>query len=322
MREVLYSKLVFVDSHDGVKGKSLRPSFHIPANAFSCSAGESMRMVLKHFTMPKSFYDINESNNIFYYRNTGNSTNIKIVLNEGDYTASELAAEVQRAVRATSGLGGTAFTCAYVPITRTFTLVIPGAYPSGFFFSVFDKSETVPEYYQDTNEVLGGTPTTDVATPVNMFDGGAHTTGGSATTVTSKYPIRLSTIENVYLRCSAQGDAYSTTSFDVKKTGNKIDASDIWAAIPNVVNSNNNIVLEDNSDDFQIHIKQGSVSTLKFSLSDGKGRSLPLVAPDQAVDGNINFNLCFRFEIMSEPHEAHIVSEGVKQYRHPPEMTK
>ena len=56
MREVLYSKLVFVDSHDGLKGsKTLRPSFHVPTNAFSCGQGEAMRMVLKSFTMPKMF---------------------------------------------------------------------------------------------------------------------------------------------------------------------------------------------------------------------------------------------------------------------------
>ena len=51
-KEVLYSKLVFIDSHDGVRGaKTLKPSFHIPSNAFGCSQGESMRLVLKSFTM-------------------------------------------------------------------------------------------------------------------------------------------------------------------------------------------------------------------------------------------------------------------------------
>ena len=53
MREVLYSKLVFVDSHDGLKGsKTLRPSFHVPTNAFSCGQGEAMRMVLTSKSEP------------------------------------------------------------------------------------------------------------------------------------------------------------------------------------------------------------------------------------------------------------------------------
>ena len=85
MREVLYSKLVFVDSHDGLRGaKTLRPSFHVPSHAFSCSQGESMRMVLKHFTMPKGFHNINQDNNTFFYRNTDNNTNVEVKLVPGD----------------------------------------------------------------------------------------------------------------------------------------------------------------------------------------------------------------------------------------------
>ena len=322
MREVLYSKLVFVDSHDGLRGaKTLRPSFHVPSHAFSCSQGESMRMVLKHFTMPKGFHNINQDNNTFFYRNTDNNTNVEVKLVPGDYTGAELATELQARVRATAGLGGT-FTATYDSKTRKMTMTIPTNYPSGFFVGFCDINENTREFYNDSYEVLGGTPTTDVTNPVNMFSGDAHTLNGGTTAVASKYPIRLSTIENIYLRCSAQGDAYCTTSFEPKKTGNKLDATDIWASIPNVENASGNIVLEDNSEDFQIHIKQGTLTDLKFSVSDGKGRELPLVADTQAQDGNINFNLCFKYEIMAEPHEARIVTEGVAQYRHPPEMTK
>ncbi len=323
MRDVLYSRLVFLDSHDGVKGRSsLRPSFHVPTNAFACGQGESMRLVLKNFTMPKSFYDVNQSNSTFWYRNTDNNTSVKITLEPGDYTASELAAEIQARVRATAGLGGSSFAVSYDAKTRKFTCTIPSNYPSGFFFSVFDKTQPAPEYYQDTSELLGGSPTTSVTAPLNMFDGSTHTLAGSSTIVVSKYPIRLSTLENVYLRCSQQGDAYCSTAFEPNKKGNKLDHCDIWAAIPVTVNSNNTIVLDDNSEDYQIHIKHGQVSDIKFSLSDGKGRALPLAGDDQAVDGNINFKLCFKFEIMSEPHEAHIITGGVDRYMHPPSMTK
>lgn len=324
MREVLYSKLVFVDSHDGLKGsKTLRPSFHIPTNAFSCGQGEAMRMVLKSFTMPKSFYDINETNNTFFYRKA-DGAEVEINLDPGDYTGSELAGEITNKVRA-SELGGTAFTCTYTPQTRRLKFTIPSNYPSGYFVCYFDKSIARSMnnhgHYSDAYEVLGGTPSTDISNPVNMFLA-SHSTGTGATVAESKYPVRLSTIENIYLRCSAQGDAYCTTSYDPFKTGNKLDSTDIWAAIPNVTNTNGHIVLEDNSEDFQIHIKQGQVSDLKFSLSDGKGREFPLVRDTQAQDGNINFNLVFKFEILSEPHETRVVTEGVVQYRHPPEMTK
>ena len=324
MREVLYSKLVFLDSHDGVRGrKSLTPSYHIPANAFSCGQGESMRLVLKHFTMPKAFYNINKSNNTFFYRDTGNNSNVELNLAPGNYTATELAAEIQRVVRGTGALSAATFTCTYDAKTRKLTMTIPSASPSGYFVSYFDKRETSPEFYSDANEVLGGTPTTDVANPVNMFNGNAHTNGGGNTTVESKYPIRLNTIENLYLRCSAQGDAFCSTTYEPKKTGNKLDACDIWASIPNIENAEGNIVLTDNSEDFQIYIKHGQLTDLKFAVSDGKGRELPLVADSQAEDGNLNFNLCFKFEIMSEQHEPTIVRPDAanEPFRHPPKMS-
>jgi len=323
MREVLYSKLVFLDSHDGVRGrKSLTPSYHVPANAFSCGQGESMRLVLKHFTMPKAFYNINKSNNTWFWRDTGNNANIELNLAPGNYTAPELAAEVQRVVTGTSALGQ-GFTCTYDAKTRKLSLSIPSGFPSGYFVSYFDKREASPEFYSDANEVLGGTPTTDVNAPVNMFNGNAHVNGGGATVVESKYPIRLNTIENLYLRCSAQGDAYCSTTYEPRKTGNKLDACDIWASIPNIENAEGNIVLTDNSEDFQVYIKHGQLTDIKFAVSDGKGRELPLVADSQAEDGNLNFNLCFKFEIMSEPHEPTIVRPDAvnDKLRHPPKMT-
>ena len=328
MREVLYSKLVFLDSHDGVKGKrSLKPTFHVPTNAFSCGQDESMRMVLKSFTMPKSFYNINQTNNTFFYRKTGTNTDIQVSLTPGDYTATELAQEVQDRVRATPGLGGTSFTCVYEATTKKLKLTIPSNYTTGYFVSYFDKTNTISAsstdnhtHYSDAHEVLGGTPSTTDA-PVQLFDGEVHSSGSGNTIVLSKYPIRLSTIENIFLRCSAQGDAFCSTTYEPFKTGNKLDTTDIWASIPNVTNANNNIVLYDNSEDYQIHMKQHQLSTLKFSVSDGKGRELPLVGVDQAKDGNINFTLVFRFEIMREPHETYIVGEPTAVYRQPPQMT-
>ena len=43
MRGVIYSKLVFLDSQDGVRGaKALRPTFTVPSNDFSVGNEESM----------------------------------------------------------------------------------------------------------------------------------------------------------------------------------------------------------------------------------------------------------------------------------------
>ena len=227
----LYSKLVFLDSHDGVKGRSsLRPSFHVPTNAFACGQNESMRLVLKNFTMPKSFYDVNQSNSTFWYRNTDNNTSIKITLEPGDYTASELAAEIQARVRATPGLGGSSFAVSYDAKTRKFTCTIPSNYRLVSSFRVRQdpiRARILPGHERTPRRLADYVR--DRA--FNML-GSAHTLAGSDTTVVSKYPIRLSTLENVYLRCSQQGDAYCSTAFEPNKKGNKLDHCDIWAASP------------------------------------------------------------------------------------------
>jgi hypothetical protein len=60
MRGVTYSKLVFLDSQDGVRGaKALRPTFTVPSNDFSVGNEESIRLTLKSFSMPVQYYGIN-----------------------------------------------------------------------------------------------------------------------------------------------------------------------------------------------------------------------------------------------------------------------
>ena len=79
MRGVTYSKLVFLDSQDGVRGaKALRPTFTVPSNDFSVGNEESIRLTLKSFSMPVQYYGINQSNNTFHYRNTTTNTNTEI----------------------------------------------------------------------------------------------------------------------------------------------------------------------------------------------------------------------------------------------------
>ena len=56
MRGVTYSKLVFLDSQDGVRGaKALRPTFTVPSNDFSVGNEESIRLTLKSFSMPVQY---------------------------------------------------------------------------------------------------------------------------------------------------------------------------------------------------------------------------------------------------------------------------
>jgi hypothetical protein len=132
---------------------------------------------------------------------------------------------------------GTQFTCAYDEATRKFNMSIPTGYASGYFTSFFDKNQTHAHSkanqstYSDAHEVLGGRSSL-VSNPVNMFDGDAHVLNGGATTVTSKYPIRTSTLDAIYLRSSVQGDAFCSTSFDPSKSGNKLESTDIWAQLP------------------------------------------------------------------------------------------
>ena len=326
MPSVVYSKLIFLDGRDGIQNsRQLNPQFHVPTNAFSCDKDQSMRLVLKSFTMPKdAMYDVNQTNNTFFYRDTSTSTDNEINLDFGDYTASGLATHVQAKVVARMGAG---FTCTYNATTKKLEMSIPSSYPDGFFVAYRDKSIAHylgagdnQKHYSDANELLGGSVSTDLTQPKNMFNGGDHT-NGSATAVTTKYPIRLSTLDNILLRCGLQGDAYCSTTHEPFRTGNKLHSTDIWASIPNVANDHNLIVFDDNSEDFQINLKQSQISTLKLALSDGKGRELPLIDTEQGVDGNMSFQVVAKLEVLSDPHEPAMTLEGVKRYTHPPQLT-
>jgi len=340
MREVLYSKLVFIDSHDGVKGhRSLRPTFHLPTNAFECGQNESMRMVLKSFTMPKCWYDVNMTNNTFFYRLTDSNVDKPFTIAPGNYfSGGELASAIQVALRAEYtqfGIGtnesalANSFTCTYNARDRKLSINIPTQAQSGYFVSYFDKAMghspnavNQQNYYSDAHELLGGTPSVR-SNPVRLFDESkAHIQGQGATLFASKYPIRLNPVENIFLRCSAQSDAYASSSHEPFKTGNKLDHTDIWAVIPNVENSSGNVVFVDANNDYELYLKQNSISTVQFDVSDGKGRELPLVALGQAEDGNMNFTLAFQFQLMSELHEARIVPQPTARYQQPPQMTR
>ena len=321
MRGVTYSKLVFLDSQDGVRGaKALRPTFTVPSNDFSVGNEESIRLTLKSFSMPVQYYGINQSNDTFHYRNTTTNTNTEISIPRGDYTPTTLASNVAAAVNSVFS-SGTQFTCNYDEATRKFNMSIPTGYASGYFTSFFDKNQTHAHSkanqstYSDAHEVLGGRSSL-VSNPVNMFDGDAHVLNGGATTVTSKYPIRTSTLDAIYLRSSVQSDAFCSTSFDPSKSGNKLESTDIWAQLPATPDGNNLISYQDNADSFQIHVKPSQLSTLKFSVSDGKGRELPLLSDHQAEDGNARFRIAFKFEVMKEDHLPRYPGQPVEQYTH------
>jgi hypothetical protein len=76
------------------------------------------------------------------------------------------------------------------------------------------------------------------------------------------------------------------------------------------------ISYQDNADSFQIHVKPSHLSTLKFSVSDGKGRELPLLSDHQAEDGNARFRIAFKFEVLKEDHLPRYPGQPVDQYTH------
>jgi hypothetical protein len=207
--KVKESKILFLDSRAGhqVNHKS---RINFPTDSFSAKGNELIRLTLLEFNMRRNFYNINSTNNRFYIRDTGNSTDISVDIPEGNYeTGTELAVKIEAATNIK--------TCTFDVITQKFTITLLDAInPSSFIF--FLKVKGNIQYDYDTHYILGGIPSTSESTIIKGFDIDTVNTRKQI----SKYPIQLQTINNILLKTNLQ-----TNNFQSKITLPDTDMSTV-----------------------------------------------------------------------------------------------
>ena len=285
------SRNVFVDTDSLTNQSSSKAHVLFPANPFSVCCGDTIRISLQQFVMPRRIYTINVTNKVFYVRDTVNDTYTEIILAEGVYsTFSALATAIQTAIIAASA-AYSSVTCTYDQTTRRFTFA---NIPANNILVCFQSRATRPAgvsivgFFQQTHEILGARPSRG-AVPVDALNG----------TVTAPYPASLSSLHSFYLRTNIMSGNYQSTGHErFLPNSNQVVESQIFARIPVADPVDQNaIVYQDNGNDmFQINPHQKSIDSLDLWLTDEFGRSLGEVSPSQYKDGMLNYTVTLRFE--------------------------
>jgi hypothetical protein len=316
--KVKYYRNIFLDSEVnqiGTTSQIVKANF--PSSVFSIRNGERMRMILTSFEARRNWYAINETNNTFYWFDpAGAGTYFPIVIAKGNYEYfdgapagfTDLKTALSTAVNAVAQLAGS--TVSYDQRTRKFSIdTTGGAAPAvGGYFVCFQVKLNEPDapanvseegYFNDSNEVLGAIPTRDDWTvPRNAFG----TTTGAAVHITP-YVASLNTLEAIYIRTNLHSGNYQTYGFERDLPNEKgLTPTNILARIPLTRAYFDKqfefVSFEDPNSLFSMELTQTQLSQVSFTITDDKGRLIPQVADGQAKDGNLNFKMTLRWEVV------------------------
>ena len=325
MAAVKNSRLIFVDSEVNTVGNKSKAKINIPNHPFSVCCDDRMRLTLLSFDMRRSWYSVNQTNNIFYIRDPTADTYTEVTIAPGSYDSfAALATAIQTALRATT-VGTTQLataTCTYDDVTRKFTFALVGAPNNAFLMTFQVKQGTQPAgvsregFFQDSHELLGIIPSrTD--TPVN----GTGSAGPSAQS--APFPAALNTLEAIYLRTNLMSGNYQTYGHErYLPDQNGLTETQIFARIP--LNRAcfdpifEFITYEDSNDLFQINLQQKHLDSLELYVTDDKGRFLAETDPQQSDLGLMSFKCVLRWDHLTANHPPSYTHRVIRNSHHVP----
>lgn len=296
-----------------------------PSQTLVVPQGFGMKLSLQQFTMKKSFYNINKYNNIFYLYNSTTNSYTEIVITEGDYykfgttgaDANSLCKAIQDAIT-NAGIG--ANNVSYNVNTRKLSISSASFSATNYLvcFQVppsrqkFIPANTTPNgLFSDVAEILGARSNQQELTssyvPFPAFE-------LSSTTFTSFYPASLYSMENIRLILNLGSSNLETPNMDANSSTSICLASQTFATIPlqnggsfdglNLIEPAIILFQDDGDELFSIKLQQNHIDSCNFSLVDGKGRPIDEVGKDQYKNGELNYQMVIRYEIIEEPFVA------------------
>ena len=319
MALVKKSRLIFIDSEVNTVGNRSKAKINLPNHPFSVCCEDRMRLTLLSFDMRRSWYSVNQTNNIFYIRDPDADTYSEVVIAPGSYsTFDALATAIQTGLRATLSSA----TCVYNDVTRKLTFTLVGATTNAFIMSFQVKQGVRPAgvssagFFQDSHELLGIIPSrTEV--PVN----GTGSIGVSPQI--APFCAALNTLEAIYLRSNLMGGNYQTFGHErYLPDQNGLTETQIFARIPLSRACFDPIfefvVYEDSNDLFQIDLQQKHLDSLELYVTDDKGRLLAEVDEQQADLGLMSFKCVLRWDHITSNHPPSYIHKVLTDSRHIP----
>jgi hypothetical protein len=309
-----YSRSIFIDSETNRNVDVTSCGIFLPSQDFTVASNEEMKFILTTFEMRLNFYYINATNNTFYLYDPAGPTYTPIVIAPGSYSSfAELSTAIQNAC-ITAGFAGS--TCSYTSTSRFLTITLGGAVPANSYFVSFQVPPSAgyltpplvsqTGFYNDSSEILGGTPTTNqnwtnVGAPPNMFG-----TQLATSPVNSIYPAQLNSMEAIFIRTNLQSTNYSTFAYAQESKANAITSSNIFARIPLAqgyyTDLNPFLTFEDQNGTgiFALSIGNKQIDQITFWLTDDKGRYLQQVRAGQVTSGNLSWKMTIKWEVFDK----------------------
>lgn len=308
--EKLNSRVVFLDTASSVRGNGERATFQIRnGEDFSVNQTQVMSVCLTSFSMFRNFYNINETNCVFFVTKGGVET--KVVIDKGEYNSF---ADVATAIE--NGLVGAGFvgaTVAFDAKLRKYLIdmtAVAGWNPTNDFFTCYARKDTPPagysqiDWFSDSWMILGARPSKSkygLSVSAKAFDYDSATS-----TYYSPYVPQLSSLDEIVIRTDLPSMNYQSSGFDATAENSEaLQKTDILARIPiNRSTYDKDIGMIhyiDSNKTFQLTIGNAQLTQFSLYLTDGRGRFIQEVAQDQALYGSLSFRATLQFDYFQLP---------------------
>ena len=326
---VVNSYNLFIDTERNLSNDSTGDQVQLPLGESPIMAGnnQQIRLSLTEFTMPKSWYNVNSSNNKLVVRtNLGEAT---ATIDAGNYSNFNQLVE-GRPIASGTKVGGvidaivTALT-SLETATGTWTGV-DNIFQSGanfqnsngvldvtFSFSgTTNLSNIIIQCYVAqgrSHQITGGKKIFDIAdTTTSSFN---MTPGTNTFTMQGYYNMMLATDTHLFVRINEQNTNTATSSLagsgNIDTQRSSMANSNVLAIIPISSPYCHYVAQTDNVYFTNILAKQ--VAQMRVFVTDSLGQPFPLMNADQGRQGNRYFTAVIRIDIVenhaSIPHSTH-----------------
>lgn len=320
---VTNQKNIFIDTEQ-YHGSDNKVRLLFPSQTLVVPQGFGMKLSLQQFTMKKSFYNINKYNNTLYVYNSGTNSYTEIVIAEGDYyefgrlgtDAESLCKAIEDAFNLVLGAASTGVS--YNVNTRKLSITNPSFSITNYIVcfqvppsrqTIIPANTTPNGLFSDVAEILGAKSNqADLSglIPFPAFE-------LASTTFTSFYPASLYSMENIRLLVNLGNTNLETPNMDANSSTSICLTSQTFATIPLQTGTFDGLNLiepaiityQDDGDElFSLKLQQNHIDNCTFSLVDGKGRPIDEVSKDQYKNGELNYQMVLRWEVIEEPYVA------------------
>ena len=315
-------KNIFIDTEQ-YHGRDNKVKLLFPSQTLVVPQGFGMKLSLQQFTMKKSFYNINDYNNTFYIYNTITQTYKETKLTKGDYFTfgpdSSLANGLCKNIAdALTAQGVNVNLVSYNSNTRKLDISSIDLDNTNYlvFFQIpksrqlaLPTNVTANGYFSDVAEIFGGISNQqdpDGGDPI----AGLNIAGSNQV---SYYPASLYSMENLRILVNLGNTNLETPNMDANSSTSVCLTSQTFATIPlqtgtfdgvNLIEPAMILFQDDGDELFSIKLQQNHIDNATFSIVDGKGRPIDEVGADQYFNGELNYQMVIRWEIVEQPYVA------------------